>query len=114
MTDSIGFRVINEINLGDTGNAWTLAVKPEDHGIYQDIANKTHTAYGDMLIKVTATTAKTLTIRNDGAVSVYVWNLLASTTVTAVTSGSTTTVSLTANTPVLLAICHVTAVADTE
>lgn len=112
MSDFIGFQVINQLNLTDAEATATINVYPLDHGIAEE--EGAYGLHGDMLVKVTATTAKTVTVKNNGDKDCYLFNILASTTVTKVGAGSTTTVALTANTPALLAVCHVTAVADTE
>lgn len=106
-----------ELNLTDSAATATLDIVDGDLIGVKDVSTEdaanAFECGGDIILKVTATTAKTLTITNKTAVIAFVVKGLAAPAGAslAATSGNTT-VSLTAGTPTVLIISKSTAVAD--
>lgn len=106
-----------ELNLTDSAATATLDIVEGDLIGVRDVSTEdaanAFECGGDIILKVTATTAKTLTITNKTAVIAFVVKGLATPAGAslAATSGNTT-VSLTAGTPTVLIISKSTAVAD--
>lgn len=106
-----------ELNLTDATAAAALNIVDGDLVGVKDVSTdtvlNTFECGGDIILKVTATTAKTLTITNKTAAIAFVVKGLATPAgASLVASTGNTTVSLTAGTPTVLIISKSTAVAD--
>lgn len=106
-----------ELNLTDATAAAALNIVDGDLVGVKDVSTEdaanTFECGGDIILKVTATTAKTLTITNKTAAIAFVVKGLATPAgASLAASTGNTTVSLTAGTPTVLIISKSTAVAD--
>lgn len=102
-----------ELNIGSATGTATVSVLDNAVGVSIDEENADTFAFcGNILVKLTATTAKTVTINNETAGNIVVKDLMGTTAGATVASEGNTTVSLTANTPALVAILVNNAVAD--
>lgn len=102
-----------ELNIGSATGTATVNVLDNAVGVIIDGENAdTFTFCGNILVKLTATTAKTVTINNETTGNIVVKDLMGTSAGTTVASEGNTTVSLTADTPALVAILVNNAVAD--